>query len=302
MLKELITSHPRILAECAIAERLRRHPDVRLHPTLFNTPLIYGPAGARDIMVGIYREYLSVAREAGLPLLLTAPTWRLDGERVAKAGVPTTINADAVAFLRGVRDRFASEFPVLVGALTGPQNDCYRPDLAPDAVAAQRFHSKQIQELGATEADFLQAQTLPSVGEALGVARAMAATGREYIISFCTGVDGRVLDGTPLPQAMALIDEDTQLVKPPVGYYVNCTHPQFLLDAYEGQPLERLLGIQANGSSKDVTSLDGSVCTEADPIDVWAEAMLKLHKEHDIRVLGGCCGTSVEHLQALASG
>lgn len=300
-LENVLQNSDRILAECAIAERLRRHPKVELHPTLFNTPLIYGPEHALDIMSGLYREYLEVAREAGRPLLLTAPTWRLDRERIRAADVPESINTDAVEFLLGVASSETS-IPVLVGALVGPRGDCYRPDMAPSTDEAFAFHSHQIQELAATKADFLQAQTLPSVDEALGIARAMAATDKPYVISFCTGTDGRVLDGTPLDTAMQRIDRDPKLKVLPLGYYVNCTHPQFLLDAYQPGTLGRLVGIQANGSSKDVTGLDGAAKTEADPVDNWAEAMLQLHRQHGVMILGGCCGTSVEHLRALASG
>ena len=38
---ELLDVHPVVLTECAISERLRRLPGISLHPTLFNTPLIY---------------------------------------------------------------------------------------------------------------------------------------------------------------------------------------------------------------------------------------------------------------------
>lgn len=297
MLADLLATHPKILAECAIAERLRRMPGITLHPTLFNTPLIYGPDEARDAMSSIYQEYLQTASDAKLPLLLTAPTWRLDASRVAAAGVPETINADAVSYLIDIRDRFPSSSPVLVGALTGPQNDCYRPELAPDAAAAETFHTPQITDLAATAADFLLAQTLPAVGEALGIARAMAATDKPYLISFCTGTDGRVLDGTPLPEAMAFIDQN--VTRPPVGYFVNCTHPQFLLDAYAPGTLDRLIGIQANASSKDVTKLDRSCATEADPVESWARAMLELHAKHSVRILGGCCGTTLDHMRSL---
>ncbi len=299
MLADLLATSPKILAECAIAERLRRLPGITLHPTLFNTPLIYGPADARQAMAALYQEYLQTASDAGLPLLLTAPTWRLDATRVAAAGVPATINADAVAFLLKIRDRQPSSAPLLVGALTGPQNDCYRPDLAPDAAAAETFHTPQVTALAATAADFLLAQTLPAVGEALGVARAMAATHKPYLISFCTGTDGRVLDGTLLPEAMAFIDQ--QVTRPPVGYFVNCTHPQFILDAYPAGTLDRLIGIQANASSRDVTQLDNSCATESDPIENWSRAMLELHAKHGVRILGGCCGTTLAHMQSLAT-
>ena len=299
MLADLLATHPKILAECAIAERLRRMPGITLHPTLFNTPLIYGPDEARTAMTSIYQEYLQTASDAKLPLLLTAPTWRLDASRIAAAGVPETINADAVSYLIDIRDRFPSSAPVLVGALTGPRNDCYRPELAPDAAAAETFHTPQINDLAATAADFLLAQTLPAVGEALGIARAMAATDKPYLISLCTGTDGRVLDGTPLPEAMPFIDQN--VTRPPVGYFVNCTHPQFLLDAYPAGTLDRLIGIQANASSKDVTQLDGSCATEADPVEDWARAMFELHAKHQVPILGGCCGTTLAHMRMLVA-
>lgn len=284
MLEQLLAHHPRVLAECAVAERLRRLPGIELHPTLFNTPLVYGPEFAREAMASIYREYLEVARLSGRPLLLTAPTWRLDASRVA--GVPASIVKDAVAFLMERREEApADQPPVAVGALVGSRSDCYRPDLAPSTEEAETFHRPQIEELAKTGIDFLLAQTLPSVVEAAGIARAMSRTGKAYLISFCTGTDGRVLDGSPLPEAMARIDSLFPAEARPLGYFVNCTHPGFILAAYRPGELDRLIGIQANGSSKDVTVLDGAKLTVADPIEAWA---------------GGCCGTGREHLEALA--
>ena len=34
MLPEILDTHHKVLAECAIAERLRRRPGITLHPTL----------------------------------------------------------------------------------------------------------------------------------------------------------------------------------------------------------------------------------------------------------------------------
>ena len=146
MLSKLLSENSLILAECAIAERLRRIKEVELHPTLFNTPLIYGPKPAREQMTNLYREYLTIADQAGLPLLLTAPTWRLDTRRVEQAGVPSSINTDAVDYLCGVRDAFVSRSPVLVGALVGPKEDCYRADLSPETEEAEAFHLPQIED------------------------------------------------------------------------------------------------------------------------------------------------------------
>jgi homocysteine S-methyltransferase len=301
MLKQLLTDHSRILAECAVAERLERLPGVGLHPTLFNAPLIYGPESAREAMAAIYREYLEVARSSGRPILLTAPTWRLDATRIASASVPVTIVADAVAFLMDRRDEAPSDQPpIAVGGLVGPRSDCYRPDLAPSSGEAEDFHLPQIEELARTGIDFLLAQTLPSVIEAEGISRVMSRTGKPYLISFCVGTDGCVLDGTPLPEAMARIDSLSPTEARPVGYFINCTHPEFILSAYRPGELCRLIGIQANGSSRDVTRLDGSTSTIADPVEAWAASMLKLHQSHQVPILGGCCGTDRRHLEALA--
>lgn len=303
MLKQLLADHPRILAECAVAERLRRMPGIELHPTLYNTPLIYGPESAREAMTSIYREYLEVARRSGRPILLTAPTWRLDASRVAAAGVPASIVTDAVNFLMTLRRKVpADQPPVAIGGLIGPQNDCYRPDLAPSTDEAETFHRPQIEELASTGIDFLLAQTLPSVAEATGIAKAMSRTGKAYLISFCSGTDGRVLDGTPLSEAMIQLDNFFPEERRPLGYFVNCTHPDFLLSAYRPGELNRLIGIQANGSSRDVTRLDGATATVADPIEAWADSMLRLHHQHQVPILGGCCGTTRENLEALATG
>lgn len=303
MLAKFIQEHSKIIAECAIAERLRRMPEVTFHPTLYNAPLVYEVGRSSEAMAGIYGEYICAAAEARLPMLMTAPTWRVDPDRIALADppVPESINTDAVNFMIKVREQSSAKEnpPILIGALVGPKNDCYQPNLAPNAEEAERFHTPQINELASSKADFLKALTLPSVDEALGIARAMSATGKDYVISFCVGVDGNVLDGTSLPQAFEIIDNDSQITSPPTAYYVNCSHPSFITKRYQAGELDRLKGIQANGSSLDVTSLDGADCTQADSIESWRMAMSDLHKTHHLPILGGCCGTSLPHFMSL---
>lgn len=303
MIANLLAQSPRILAECAVAERLRRTPGITLHPTLFHTPLIHESGEARDAMASIYRQYISIAHNNSLPLLLCAPTWRLDASRLAHANMPRSILRDAVNFMKTLRDEAENgQPPIAIGALVGPRSDCYRPELAPDDAAAESFHRPQIEALAQTDADFLLAQTLPSVDEAIGIARVMAQTGKPFTLSFCTGIDGKVLDGTPLPQAMERVDAACPNENRPPGYLVNCTHPRFLLASYQSGALNRLIGIQANGSSRNATQLDGAEKTFADPLDDWTRSMLALHSQHNVPILGGCCGTDHCHLGALAAG
>ncbi len=297
-LQRILECHDLILAEAAIAERLRRMDGLTLHPALFNSPLIYDPNAAR-LMGDLYRQYLEIARSANVPILLAAPTWRLDNERIRDARAPATINRDALAYMQQLRSD-AGYDRVLVGALLGPRNDCYHPQAALSAEEAQEFHSWQADELAEGGAGYLLAQTIPAVSEALGMARAMIATGVPSIISFCINRQGQVLDGCPLAKAIARIDGQTGGAV--AGYMVNCSHPAFLQPAeMEADTLRRLIGFDANASSLDHQDLEGSTTTRQDSREDWVREMLKLNRDHGVKILGGCCGTDDRYLRDLVT-
>jgi S-methylmethionine-dependent homocysteine/selenocysteine methylase len=297
-LNELLESHPLILAEAAIAERLRRMDGVTLHPTLFNAPMIY-VEHAGKLMAALYSEYVEIARSAGVPILLAAPTWRLDRERIHDASVPDTINRDAVAYMRRIRAKSAYNRAV-VGALLGPRKDCYDPQAALAADEAEEFHQWQANELASAGAEYLLAQTIPAISEAEGMARAIIATGVPSIISFCINRSGKVLDGCPLDEAIARIDETTGGAL--TGYMVNCSHPTFLHpEKMDASALRRLIGFDANASSMDHQELEGSSTTRQDSREDWVEEMLKLNKNHGVKILGGCCGTDDSYLRGLVA-
>lgn len=295
----LLENHSVILSECAISERLRRLPDVELHPTLFNTPLIYDVNG-RQRLEEIYQSYIEVAQGAKIPILLCAPTWRVDKDRIEEAAAPLSINRDAVTYMKELKARYSDEgSPITAGALLAPKNDCYSPEEALDRQQSAAFHSWQIDELVASDAEVIIAQTMPAVSESLGLADTLGISGIPYIISFVINRFGRVLDHTPLSEAIDIIDQS--VVCPPSGYMVNCVYPTFI-DAENQSPafFKRLVGIQANASSKDHDQLDGSEELMQDPLPDWGKNMLTLNKTYGVKILGGCCGTDHTYLQYIA--
>lgn len=296
---KLLEEFPLILTECAISERLRRRPDVELHPVLFNTPLIYEETGSKRLEE-IYYSYLEIADKAKLPILFCAPTWRVSRERIEEAGVPLSINRDAVTFMKGFRTRHDSNnSKVTIGALLAPKNDCYSPGAALGRDQAADYHSWQIDELAETDAEVIIAQTMPAVSESLGMADRLAVSGKPYVISFIIDRSGRVLDGTHLTEAIDRVDQSVE--SPPAGYMVNCVYPTFLhAENQSTDSLKRLVGIQANASSKDPDQLEGSEHLQQDPLTDWGEHMLQLHKKYGVKILGGCCGTDHSYLQYLA--
>jgi len=151
-----------VLTEAAVCERLRRVEEIALHPSLFNTPLIYDAKG-RAAMQEIYGQYRNIALNAGVPILLCAPTWRVDRERITRAKAPLTINRDAVKFMLELRDQWVlPRAAVLVAGLVGPKNGCYQPSQGLSEKEALRFHEWQVRELVAAGVDLLLAQTMPA--------------------------------------------------------------------------------------------------------------------------------------------
>jgi homocysteine S-methyltransferase len=278
-------------------ERLRRHPGCSLDEHVAHAAFPYS-AGPAHILEGLYREYLEVAKQARLPMLCFSPTWRANPERLGRAGLPLDVNRDGVLFLRQIVAEYDG---ILLGGLMGCRGDAYRPSQALGADEAARFHRAQAQALADAGCDFLFASTLPAASEAAGIASAMARTGAPYMLSFLIDARGELLDGTPLPEAIAQIDS---AVSPaPLGYLANCVHPSIMARALEhcdAASRGRILGLQANTSAKSPEELEGSEHLETEDPERFAECMVNLHRRFGLRILGGCCGTDARHIHSLA--
>lgn len=303
-LSRLLETDSPILTEGAVIERLRRDPEVRIDPELTDAPLIYDRAG-RDALTEIWSQYIDIGRRAGLPLILAAPTWRCDHDRVARsAWADQPIIADAVRFVTDLRDG-AGDYGrrIAVGGLIACRGDAYDPSDALAMDEARRYHRWQARKLAASGVDFIWSATLPAFSEAIGLALALAETGCEFMMGYLVRPTGRMLDGAPLDQAMAAVDAacDEESLPRPVGHMVNCVHPANLAPALdELPPLKRFLGLQGNASRLMPEELDLSTQTQADTPQVWAAEMADLQRQRGLRLVGGCCGTDHRHIGALA--
>ncbi len=299
-LEKALAANDFILAEAAVIETLKRSREIELHPELVNALLIYDDQGRR-LIAGLINRFIAVARKIEVPIIVTTPTWRANRERLERVGERRNVNVDAVKFIREIQTAsgdFAGK--VFVGGLMSCKNDCYLPEQGLSRLESQAFHSWQSQHLAAAGVDFLIAQTLPALPEAVGMAQALAATEIPYIISFVINREGLMLDGHTLAEAMATIDGDVEKV--PLGYMVNCAYPSFLkVEQESAAVLERLLGFQANASSLDHEELNEAATLKADTVSDWGQRMVSLNRDFKIPILGGCCGTGVGHLEFLAN-
>ncbi|MEP7362879.1 MAG: homocysteine S-methyltransferase family protein [Acidobacteriota bacterium] len=262
------------ITEAAVWERLATDPIPLLHT-----------AEGRARLKAIYSEYTAVAHRHRVPIFLSAPTWRANRNNAQPGD-----NARALEFIAPLSPHHA--------ALMGPREDCYTPALALSRDEARGFHEWQARELAS--APLVVLATFPAISEALGILDVLEAPA---IVSFVLTAQGTLLDGTPLHDAIAEIDASAP--RPPVSYWINCTHPRTALAGLRAAaaqgPISRIFGVQANSSPVDPRHFAITNDFAADSPATFAEGLLTIHREFSIPVLGGCCGTRAEHLEAIAS-
>lgn len=302
---EMLAAAPVILGEGAVIERLRRSEDIRLDEHVVNSALIYHEKG-RAALETICRQYLDIGRRYNLPLLLSTATWRAGRDRIAAAGLAARdLNGDNFRFLAKIRDSYGEYArQVVICGLMSCRGDAYKPAEAMTATAAARFHAWQAEALAAAGVDVLLAATLPALSEAIGLARAQAATGLPYLISFVARPEGTLLDGTPLSEAVAAID--AAATPRPLGYLVNCTHAAIFRSAMrheinsDARVRERVIGLLANTANLTPEELDASPELVEEAPGTFGRDVARLYNELGMKLLGGCCGTDQRHIECLA--
>ncbi len=304
--KEFIENSQFILGEGAVIERLRRDGSLELNPYLVNSAFIYEDAN-RSALEVICRQYMDIGYQFGLPLLISTPTWRASRERIEAAGYSgVDVNGDNVRFLDVLRKSYGGYAEkVVICGLMSCRGDAYNPAEALAVDAAREFHTWQAAQLADAGVDFLLAATLPAIGEATGLAMALAATGKPYMISFVVRPEGTLLDGTPLKNAITVID--AAVTPRPLAYMINCTHVSFakaaLLHEVNSSPMvrHRIVGLLANTAALSPEDLnDSTTLVEEDP-ETFGQSVVTMHNELGLKILGGCCGTDQRHISSLAA-
>jgi S-methylmethionine-dependent homocysteine/selenocysteine methylase len=294
-----------ILGEGALIERLRRNSPFELDPFIVNSGFIYEEP-KRKAIEAIYRGYLDVGARHDLPLLLSTPTWRASRQRIADAGFSDRdVNGDNFRFLDDLRNTYGDYAQkVFICGLMSCKGDAYDQNQALKTDAAYAFHTWQAGKLAAAGVDFLMAATLPTLEEAVGLAKAMAKTNIPYVVSFVFRPEGTLLDGTPLKDAVAAIDAEA--IPKPVAFMSNCTHASNFRSAlvHEGNSSslvqERVKGLLANTAALTPEELDNADSLVEEEPAVFGRDLAALNRDLGIKILGGCCGTDERHIGDLA--
>ncbi len=293
---------PRLLTDSGLETWLVFHRGVDL-PHFAAFPLLDGDAG-RALLAEYFRDHLTVAERANTGIVLETPTWRANPDWAVQMGYDAAsldrVNREAVAFTRGI----ATEFPgldVVVSGNLGPRGDGYRPGEQLSPEAAEAYHRPQIESFAAAGADRVTMLTATHTGEPIGVARAAASAGLPVVLSFTVETDGRLPTGQALADAIAEVDAATGGAV--LHFGVNCAHPDHLRGSLDADPavIGRIGLLRANASRASHAELDeADTLDDGDPAELASQYAELIDRHPGIHVLGGCCGTDVRHVEAIA--
>lgn len=307
----------------------------------FSAFVLLGTAPGRAALADYFRPFLELAERERLPLVLDTPTWRANPDWIRRLGRdPAELgraNASAVELVRDLARELAPSVPVRVNGCVGPRFDDDAAGERMSAAQAQAYHAPQVGALAAAGADSVTAVTMSDAPEAIGVVRAAADAGVPVSVSFTVGTDGRLPDGSTLETAIAVVDAATGGAA--AGFLVNCAHPDEaraaldaggpvppassaapaaaaaaptpaapeLAAARPAAPLRRLRGFRLNAARHGDDGPGDSPSEFAAAIlalgsRLAADAEGETDDAPEQIVLGGCCGTDVPHIAAVATG
>jgi S-methylmethionine-dependent homocysteine/selenocysteine methylase len=291
------------LTDGGIETSLIFHQGIDL-PEFAAFPLLGDEAG-REALRAYYEPFLALARERGTGFVLTAPTWRANADWGAGLGYGAEelarVNRQAIDLLERLRDEAGAGGPIVIEGLVGPRADGSDAAAAMSAWEAERYHAVQLRVLADTAADLAAALTISYADEAIGIVRAAQKAGLRPVISFTVETDGRLPSGQALGAAIEQVDAETDGA---CAYFmINCAHPTHFADALaESDAIrDRVWGLRANASTRSHAELDAADELDAgDPADLGARYAALRELLPNLRVLGGCCGTDIRHVQAIS--
>jgi S-methylmethionine-dependent homocysteine/selenocysteine methylase len=266
-------------------ELQRRGADTRL-PLWSARALVEAP----DFVSAIHRDEVMAGAD-----VLTANTFRTHRRTLEKEGSgerSRVLTAFAVALARDAAAQSGGE--MFVAGSLAPLEDCYRPDLVPDHAALEREHREQAESLAAAGVDLILLETHNMVRELAAAARAAKNTGLPFIASMVTDGSGRLLSGEPIADAVRALEPLR-----PEAISINCVPAARLgsdlarlAAAAPGVPLAAYgnLGLPADDLGWSFTE-DLSPETYAAHAQQWLSL--------GARLVGGCCGTTPAHTEAL---
>lgn len=272
-------------------------------PSFAAFPLVDDEAG-RAALRGYFEPFLALSRSSDAGFVLTAPTWRANPDWGAEVGYDAEAlegaNRRSIELMEELRAEAGAGRPIVIEGLVGPRDDGYAPAATMTAEEAEAYHTPQLRVFADSAADHVAAITMTYANEATGVVQAARALHVPVVISFTLETDGRLPSGQGLGDAIREVDAATD--GGAAYFMINCAHPTHFEAALDDDVIrERVRGLRANASTMSHAELDvAEELDDGDPADLGARSAALLAALPNLSVVGGCCGTDIRHVTAMA--
>lgn len=242
---------------------------------------------------GVHREYARAGAE-----IITANTFRTqrrtlkrgEGEYPGLGERDRELSSLAIQLAKAGSEKASGR--TWVAGSVAPLEDCYQPARVPGTGPLEREHHRHAENLAHAGADLLLIETMNCAREALVAAKAAQSTGLPFCVSFVVSPAGRLLSGEDLSQAI-----DDVSACDPLGVGINCLPLSSVTPGLEilkqsglGFGLHTNLGIPGSESEPKHKA-------ESTP-DRFARQARDWSRD-GARWVGGCCGTTPAHTEAV---
>jgi homocysteine S-methyltransferase len=294
---------PLMVLDGALATELERR-GADLHDVLWSAKVLMEQP---NLIRAVHRDYF----EAGADVAISA-SYQANFEAFACHGIDTIRAAqflrDSISLAAQARDDFWAEpgnrigraLP-LIAASIGPYGAMladgseYRGhyDLSDDELMA--FHRPRLEVLAQCGADVLACETIPSLREALVLARLLAEfPSASAWISFACADGAYTCEGQRIAECVSRLNDFPQVVS--VG--VNCTRPEYitsLLQSMRDHTDKPLLVYPNSGEHYDARTRQWAGLVDSSPFAQQARGWY----EQGARLIGGCCRTRPSDIRAI---
>ena len=249
------------------------------------------------LILSIHEEYLQAGAE-----ILESNTFGANRFRLGRHGLAdqvNEINAAGVRIARQAVERLKEKQAgeAWVAGAVGPLGVRLEPLGKTGLDEARAAFAEQIAALAAAGVDLLSIETMPALNEAREALAAARETAPELPVLVMVTVDddGNCLDGSSPAHAAALL---TEWGAGAIG--VNCsTGPTTVLTAIEAMRAATTLPLAAMPNAGMPRAVEGRNIYLCSP--EYMASFARKAIQAGVQIVGGCCGTTPNHIRAMRS-
>lgn len=241
-----------------------------------------------SVLRAIHAEYIQCGAQ-----VITANTFRLNRQTLMteqRHNDSRKLIRKAIDVVREAIETVPQERTVFIAGSVGPVEDCYHPERVPTEDVLRDDHHRRIDDLYAAGADLILIETMNNVNEAAIAAEYAVQTGLPVAVSFIARNDTQLLSGESLEKAILRVK-----TYKPTALMLNCMPMDIMehaLDVLKDTAGDIPIGAYANIFPEK----SKAVITHED----YASRMQDWVAKYELKIVGGCCGTTPRHIEKLA--